>query len=682
MKFGRTLASRIVPGWRYVAYGTLKQSLKEVSVAETGAFRKALLRELVEVDEFFHHLEVQLEEMCISRQDLVVAATHVLAEGEVTEERTLKFEPCLRLTRDLRAFAVINYLAVLKILKKHDKVVTRFGSSSMDDGLVASSMVRRRLFECSFCIRLCGSKLFTGTAKLLDSTEHLKMSTSSLHDTQCPVCVEASMDMATLGCGHRFCWKCLSDCVAHGIGKCPLCRIAQSLEPTDLVIDSVLGCFAQQYYPANAVPVPECLDIKVMTWNVCSLTFPLAVHPFTFAIGLLFGYFWYDKERDAPMNTQGRAAQAHFNRQAEYIRSSGADVVMLQEVLSTSVVHAFQRRLGGEYDFCYAVRPPTLVANILHLGLILTLAVVQAVLLEFALWMLWHCSSTDACSLLARWLALVAILAVRLRDSVPVQFLTGSVAGQLVVLRRRACSALASPSPSPLRAAFHGFDEDFAAPSEEREGTDSSYASVVKPSTFSSSEPRAHTPAWLKLFFGARPRGILHVNLPLNGSRKGGYIAVMNTHLPHGTDNDALLRRLGRLTAEISQQACAVVLAGDFNPCPEVPILTQFDPLLRAGNALTNAPGQEHCTWDLEQPLTRVGDNNPRTMQLDFVFVQSQLAAPATTTSEPGRLQSKSASSGLEVVGTELVNCKSFFVPGAPLSDHYGLASDIRLGAF
>merc|ERR1711972_752900 len=131
------------------------------------------------------------------------------------------------------------------------------------------------------------------------------------------------------------------------------------------------------------------------------------------------------------------------------------------------------------------------------------------------------------------------------------------------------------------------------------------------------------TPTWLKAFFYVRPRGALHVNVPLTLGADRGNLAVVNTHLPQNCDNSALLWQLGNVTATASNQAGAL-LAGDFNPLPYIPISAQLHPLLLTGNTPTHKPEHEYCTWDLDQPLSRDGCCNPRSMQLDFIFIQRE----------------------------------------------------------
>lgn len=284
------------------------------------------------------------------------------------------------------------------------------------------------------------------------------------------------------------------------------------------------------------------------------------------------------------------------------------------------------------------------------------------------------------------WSAFVALLGVRWQASVPSQYFTGDVAGQLLVLRRKACEALRGDDFSVVN--FYAYSEAC-----QTAGIASAAETVLHVESKQAQAPQCQmaTPWWLKAFFYVRPRGALHVNVPLTLGDERGNLAVVNTHLPQHSDNSALLWQLGNVTAAASQEAGAL-LAGDFNPLPDVPISVQMRPLLTTGSVPSHEPELEHCTWDLEQPLTREGCCNPRSMQLDFIFVQREwhsndclstdlCVSPSCPLLCGPKLvqQEKLVGFELRALRTDVFKTPHFFVPGEPLSDHYGLLCELRV---
>lgn len=169
---------------------------------------------------------------------------------------------------ELRGYATLNYLAVLKIIKKHDKFVRRTGH-----GPEIAAEVEAELFNTGFCITLLSSSLFLAESerdddfplgimwekrhrreKRLDTIYDDDFGNTKEGDAEpivCPVCIEAILDAAVLPCAHQFCWACLANAAAHGINACPLCRKERSLTPVDVTVDTILGVLARHYYPSN-----------------------------------------------------------------------------------------------------------------------------------------------------------------------------------------------------------------------------------------------------------------------------------------------------------------------------------------------------------------------------------------------------------------------------------------------
>lgn len=110
------------------------------------------------------------------------------------------------------------------------------------------------------------------------------------------------------------------------------------------------------------------------------------------------------------------------------------------------------------------------------------------------------------------------------------------------------------------------------------------------------------------------------------------------------------------------------------------------------GFTCASGPGEwrvrQNCTWDLQQSLTRRNSNTPRSMQLDFIFLQNQRDGdfPEPDKGLSTRLLDEidsdieancSRTLEMKVLSTAVVDPEKFLT--APLSDHYGLLSQVEL---
>lgn len=816
MKFGETLLRHARPGLRYLDYAWLKKMIEADQKAD---FLKALLTEVGAVDRCFE----------IERQRFEMGSTSLTAH-------------------ELRTYAVLNYLACLKIAKKHDKQLRKpvtIGETLRRrinrlprelpgelPVVTTTQQVERALATVSFCKTLHDRKLFA-CADCLPTTALTAAPT-------CAVCLETMpSDHAVLACNHRFCWGCVTACAARGIRTCPLCRAEQSLEPVEIEIEKLLGesAHSQAYFPAARLPAPlgaaapppaaaetvrsiatttadaTAGPLRVMTWNVCAIAFPFTAPTALLLAGALLGCSWHDVAHDTSLLPLDRTGRPRLTQQAKYIVSSGADVVFLQEVCGRATLDELMRHLTPlGYEASYARRAPSVVAVVSWVVLCLAVAATQLlVLVEPAARLLvaphalaWLGGPTVA-GMLLRWLGLAAVFALRWRDSLPAQFLLGSIAGQLVMLRRIGCATLASEL---MIEEFVPFDYAFMGRAGRRSSGASSScsapacssascsASVGSSSSSSSSsdavssgagdgnaeheEPAWRTPAVLQGLFSLRARGVLRARVPVRGADgEWGVLRLLTTHLPHCTDNTRLMRGLAAYTREAARDA-HVVLGGDWNSLPDTPVNEQLAPLLGTGGAsltlgsnYADVSDADQCTdpctaatsskeapprapahaaaagalaatggadegakaaarlvtWDQGNPLTRLNEENPCDQHLDFMLVQPQankavgtganiagakgasssLASPRSSSTStrlnglasttlvtlpeerfldgidltpptlPSPTSDPSPPAVLETLETEVVLTPLFFVPGAPLSDHYGIATNFRV---
>jgi len=239
MKFGETFDKNKLEGWKYIRYKALKNLIKasttEVKQEETGKntphwsaiFLSQLILQIEDVNTFFLGMERMLQQRCQDydkRKDL----------------NGLMAKQISKLMKDLCSYVVLNYLAVLKITKKHDKhsCVTLMGE------------VKQTLFTSDFFLSLSNSSLFRNMNEMLRSIE--PENDKSNVGRQCPICKESmNVGSTTLPCGHTVCWTCLAEATWKTHKQCPLCRKDQVVDPVNLEVTTILGGLSTQYFPIN-----------------------------------------------------------------------------------------------------------------------------------------------------------------------------------------------------------------------------------------------------------------------------------------------------------------------------------------------------------------------------------------------------------------------------------------------
>ena len=205
MRFGEIIIKRALSGFEYVNYNFLKEHIHSQN------FHSLLQSEIKKVDDFFQtNLKAQTYE-----------------------------------------FAAINYIAILKIIKKYNKVNS----------------------DC-FTINL-------QTTSFGHTLQNGILAIDSLETCFCPVCISDSVMSAQLPCSHSVCFKCLKTMNSFAINSCPLCR-SESTE-ANRVIDQILNNESKKYHVAKTKE-----KVKVMTWNICALTFPLHVSFIEIIVSLIF----------------------------------------------------------------------------------------------------------------------------------------------------------------------------------------------------------------------------------------------------------------------------------------------------------------------------------------------------------------------------------------------------------
>ena len=140
----------------------------------------------------------------------------------------------------LRKFIVLNYLGVIKIVKKHDKNAPH---------PVADRMIPH-LYAQPFYHSLQVAALYTE----IDSLSRRGLKAVSRDDYTCPLCSDLLECPVVLSCSHRFCWKCLSRAASSTSEHeaCPVCRKPQLLDPSNYLVDDLLLKFIRANFPKKS----------------------------------------------------------------------------------------------------------------------------------------------------------------------------------------------------------------------------------------------------------------------------------------------------------------------------------------------------------------------------------------------------------------------------------------------
>mmetsp|Transcript_381 Transcript_381/g.649 ORF Transcript_381/g.649 Transcript_381/m.649 type:complete len:380 (+) Transcript_381:69-1208(+) len=222
MKFEQIQTASTIPGWVYIDYKGLKKiiaSMREEAKCSTSSlcsspwFESALMSDIAEVNDFF-----------------VKKRTETMEEAKKATEVNIGESLLVENLKKLHKYAILNYLAVLKIVKKHDKHFSPVHSK------VLKSLTQLEIYEA-----VKTPKLFEGVNRYVNKPDA----------PDCAVCLEPCTTPVSLSCGHEFCWICLWKGDVENHSSCPLCRTQQSLNPSERNINDILGGFSAKYFPRS-----------------------------------------------------------------------------------------------------------------------------------------------------------------------------------------------------------------------------------------------------------------------------------------------------------------------------------------------------------------------------------------------------------------------------------------------
>jgi hypothetical protein len=252
---GTSSASQRQWSHAYVDYEKLKSILKPAKTTKD-LLPSELKQELMVSVSTGFCAQLQLE-IAKARNHLVDTERVLL---ETCDPRKLSFVtlPNLKelgsLISDLEEFRVVNYVAVLKAIKKHDKYLEMDSHSESMAVLEASPLPRGSpvLSDCTLLLQGALKELERKAPQGADPDEPLQ----GLPE-ECMICWDRALVALNLRCGHNFCSDCLEETAAHGHDSCPVCREPQPLDPAEVRIGSLLSntsAVPEEYFPSTVFP--------------------------------------------------------------------------------------------------------------------------------------------------------------------------------------------------------------------------------------------------------------------------------------------------------------------------------------------------------------------------------------------------------------------------------------------
>lgn len=240
MKFGKRLVRQSHVEWTsyYLDYKLLKAHLKNAKLygdMEGTSWSKLLSEELEKINKFY----LEKETLLVRQYSQLEKLQEFDNSTEGIASASPSFTHYCRTLEILRYYVVLNYMAIYKIMKKRNKLLSpsspvNFLTILLDQPFYKSIKLARLTVKTE----LLALKLIPG-----DINEQ---------NFSCPVCLDVLCNPVVLSCTHRFCWSCLSK-TAVCLQACPVCRKNQHLDPKNFTIDWILRDFLHHQFPNSQV---------------------------------------------------------------------------------------------------------------------------------------------------------------------------------------------------------------------------------------------------------------------------------------------------------------------------------------------------------------------------------------------------------------------------------------------
>merc|ERR1719158_1621227 len=230
MKFGKRLRAEAVPRWatEHVDYKALKRALRAALEAGdwlASGFEVEIREQVSKASDIFARKVGELA--------LAVQAAEVFPPVAATDVPAL-----LQEIADLRRFAYLNYLAVVKAVKKRNRHLDlAFGEAACE--MQAAALLLPQAFF--------SSPLLSNLATRLEVR-----SLNAAGQLNCPICLEVLRNPVVLNCAHRYCFECLSIYVASREGEAVEAPAeaeageASQVDLENLQVDELLSALARR----------------------------------------------------------------------------------------------------------------------------------------------------------------------------------------------------------------------------------------------------------------------------------------------------------------------------------------------------------------------------------------------------------------------------------------------------
>eukprot|EP00667_Euglena_gracilis_P000673 EG_transcript_674 len=223
MKFGKRMQECLFYHWAewYLNYNNLKKALK--AGVRGRSFLSLLQIEVDRVERFFTEKESELSQVL-----------HGFEQRTITMQDVGFIELCLSLDR-LREFVLVNYLAVRKIVKKHDKLCD---SQQRITSEAARLLSRSTFYKCP--------RMTATLVRVEGLLASVFFSVNTQPDGICSLCCRKSRHIIMLPCQHRFCWGCFATEMMPTCDCCIVCGSSTGLDPDSFQMSSLLKTVADK----------------------------------------------------------------------------------------------------------------------------------------------------------------------------------------------------------------------------------------------------------------------------------------------------------------------------------------------------------------------------------------------------------------------------------------------------